>query len=453
MFFSYILNETKSIFDIADDWNKVLSLVISIGTVLVSVSSLFYFTKSISIEDPTKYTFKDVSEKDRYVILKPAIITITTIIIGFILGLFIVFCLTFNKNYQDVFSAYILSAVYLLVMGICLIEYYRSFLEKISGIIFYIPKKICKSDILSKKIEIITLIVWGIISFIIQGLILGHLFGFNSILYIVLYSLITSFYAVYIFMRVVGNSEDILFAKALGSMLIIMAITLTPGFIHYIKINQTQIMCNYIALVKIDDFIDKIIQVSIDGYFIISCVLVLISLIIGFLILYNKIVLNYNNRQNLAYFYAKRDCDEKDIYIYGKLDDYFIYDTKDYIKCNYSEQEDNINKINKFKAGILKNNRISDNDKKEFNDLVDDMFYYIKYLNSSENEMKNLIDLLASIDISSAQNLDRYKDNIKNIFKTMEEKVGLQFITINEIKDGKIYNYRKNIKKFYNSFK
>ena len=254
-------------------------------------------------------------------------------------------------------------------------------------------------------------------------------------------------------MRVVGNNEDILFAKALGSMLIIMAITLSPGFIHYIKINQTQIMCNYTALVEIDDFIDSIIKVSIDGYFIISCVLVLISLIIGFLILYNKIVLNYNNRQNLAYFYAKRRCDEKDIYIYGKLDDYFIYDTKDYIKCSYSEQEDNINKINKFKAGILKNSHISDNDKKEFNDLVDDMFYYIKYLNSSENEMKNLIDLLASIDISSAQNLDRYKDNIKNIFKTMEEKVGLQFITINEIKDGKIYNYRKNIKKFYNSFK
>lgn len=63
MFFLTILNETKSIFDIADDWNKVLSLVISIGTVLVSVSSLFYFTKSISMEDPTKYTFKDVSEK------------------------------------------------------------------------------------------------------------------------------------------------------------------------------------------------------------------------------------------------------------------------------------------------------------------------------------------------------------------------------------------------------
>lgn len=453
MFFLTILNETKSIFDIADDWNKVLSLVISIGTVLVSVSSLFYFTKSISMEDPTKYTFKDVSEKDRYVILKPAIITITTIIIGFILGLFIIFGFTFNNNYQDVFSAYILSVVYLLVMGICLVEYYRSFLEKISGIIFCIPKKICKSNILSKKIEIITLIVWGIISFIISGFILGNLFGFNSILYIVLYSLITSFYAVYIFMRVVGNNEDILFAKALGSMLIIMAITLSPGFIHYIKINQTQIMCNYTALVEIDDFIDSIIKVSIDGYFIISCVLVLISLIIGFLILYNKIVLNYNNRQNLAYFYAKRRCDEKDIYIYGKLDDYFIYDTKDYIKCSYSEQEDNINKINKFKAGILKNSHISDNDKKEFNDLVDDMFYYIKYLNSSENEMKNLIDLLASIDISSAQNLDRYKDNIKNIFKTMEEKVGLQFITINEIKDGKIYNYRKNIKKFYNSFK
>lgn len=35
----------------------------------------------------------------------------------------------------------------------------------------------------------------------------------------------------------------------------------------------------------------------------------------------------------------------------------------------------------------------------------------------------------------------------------MDEKVGLQFIKINKIKDAKIYNHRKNIKKFYNIFK
>ena len=81
------------------------------------------------------------------------------------------------------------------------------------------------------------------------------------------------------------------------------------------------------------------------------------------------------------------------------------------------------------------------------------MFYYIKYLNSSEIEIKDLFNLLSNINIDSEQNLNIYKNNIENIFKKMDEKVGLQFITIDEIKNGKIYNYRKNIKKFYNSFK
>ena len=112
MFFLCTINETKSIFDIADDWNNILSLVISIGTVLLSFSSIFYFTRSISIEDPTKYTFKDVSEKDRYVIFKPAIIAITTIFISCIIGGIIVAGLSFNPESKDVVYTYILTGTF-----------------------------------------------------------------------------------------------------------------------------------------------------------------------------------------------------------------------------------------------------------------------------------------------------------------------------------------------------
>ena len=472
MFFIHVLNFTKSIFDIIDDWNKVLSLLVSIGAVLVSFSSFFYFNKSIAMEDPTKYTFKDFSEKDRYVILKPALVAITTIVISFVLSFIIVFCLTFNNNYQDVISAYIIAVVFFLMIGICLVKYYKIFYEKMSKFYFWVPKKIFKKfghDNIDKKVENITLFIWGIIVFILVGLILVHIFGFDSILYIVLYSLISSFFVTYIIFRVVGNNETILFARTMGIMFISMAITLIPGFIYYIKINHTQIIDKYTVLLEIDDCIDSLIPVSIDTYFSIACVLALVGLFSCFSVLYNKIISNYSNRQNLAYFYAEIEGDEaeregdeaerednkKVIYIYGKLDDYFIYDTKDYIKCSYSEQEENIKKINKFKEEILKNEFISKNDKyvKDFNNLVDDMFYYIKYLNSSEIEIKDLFNLLSNINIDSEQNLNIYKNNIENIFKKMDEKVGLQFITIDEIKNGKIYNYRKNIKKFYNSFK
>ena len=124
MFFLCTINETKSIFDIADDWNNILSLVISIGTVLLSFSSIFYFTRSISIEDPTKYTFKDVSEKDRYVIFKPAIIAITTIFISCIIGGIIVAGLSFNPESKDVVFVYILTGTFFLILGLCFRYFY-----------------------------------------------------------------------------------------------------------------------------------------------------------------------------------------------------------------------------------------------------------------------------------------------------------------------------------------
>ena len=142
------------------------------------------------------------------------------------------------------------------------------------------------------------------------------------------------------------------------------------------------------------------------------------------------------------------------IYIYGKLDDFFICNTKDYIECNNIEKEENIKKINEFKDKISKKIPNSDNNKqKKFNDLVDDMFYYIKYLNSSESEMKDLFRLLDSADAISVQDLDTYEDNIKKVFKTMDEKIRLEFIKIEDIKDAKMYYYPKNIKKFYHAFK
>lgn len=465
MFFIHVLNFTKSIFDIIDDWNKVLSLLMSIGAVLVYLSSLYFFTKSIAMEDPTKYTFKDFSEKDRYVILKPALVTITTIFIGFVLSFIISFSETFNNNYQDAISAYIIGIVFFFMIGICLVKCYEFFYENMSKFYFWAPKKIFKiingRDNISKTVENRTLIIEGIIVLIILNLIQKGIVRFNSVLFMVLYSLIISFFLAYIFFRFIGNNETTIFAQAAGIMFISMAITLIPGFIYYIKINHTQIIDKYTELLILDDCIDSVIPVSIDTYFSISCFFALVVLFFCFFILYKKITSNYSNRQNLAYFYAERECDEaerecdkKVIYIYGKLDDYFIYDTKDYIKCSDLEQEENIKKINKFKEEILKNEFVSKNDEyiKDFNDLVDDMFYYVKYLNSSEKEMENLVNLLTNINIDSEQNLNIYKDNIKNIFKKMDEKVGLQFIKIDKIKDAKIYNHRKNIKKFYNIF-
>ena len=424
-----------------DDWNKVLALLVSIGAVLASLYSFLSFNKSLDMEDPTKYTFKDSSEKDRYVILKTAFVAIKTMVISFVLPFII--------------SDYIIAVVYFFMFGICLVKYYKIFNEKMSKFYFWVPKKIFGRDNISKTVENITLFVEGIIVFIILGLILEGILGSNSVLFMVLYSLISSFFLTYTFFRVIGNIKTIIPAQSIGIVFISVAITFIPGFIYYIKVNHTQIIDKYTELLKVDDFIDSVIPVSIDKYFSISCILALVGLFSCFFVLYKKIVSNYSNIQNLAYFYAEREYDEKVIYIYGKLDDYFIYDTKDYIKCSCSEQEENIKKINKFKEEILKNEFVSQNDKyiKDFNDLVDDMFYYVEYLNSSENEIKDLVNLLRNINIDSEQNLNIYINNIKNIFKKMDEKVGLQFIKIDKIKDAKIYNHRKNIKKFYNIFK
>jgi hypothetical protein len=108
-----LIDSSKSIFDVVDDWNKMLSFIGSIGAVLASVFSLFYIIRSIGLEDHTKYTFKDVSEKDRYMILKPAIITIITTLVSLFLGLSIASIqLLPNLNYNDVLSTYILSGAF-----------------------------------------------------------------------------------------------------------------------------------------------------------------------------------------------------------------------------------------------------------------------------------------------------------------------------------------------------
>ena len=299
-----------------DDWNKVLALLVSIGAVLASLYSFFSFNKSLDMEDPTKYTFKDSSEKDRYVILKTAFVAIKTMVISFVLPFIISFCLTFNNDYQDVISDYIIAVVYFFMFGICLVKYYKIFNEKMSKFYFWVPKKIFGRDNISKTVENITLFVEGIIVFIILGLILEGILGSNSVLFMVLYSLISSFFLTYTFFRVIGNIKTIIPAQSIGIVFISVAITFIPGFIYYIKVNHTQIIDKYTELLKVDDFIDSVIPVSIDKYFSISCILALVGLFSCFFVLYKKIVSNYSNIQNLAYFYAEREYDEKVIYIY-----------------------------------------------------------------------------------------------------------------------------------------
>lgn len=443
MFFLCTINETKSIFDIADDWNNILSLVISIGTVLLSFSSIFYFTRSISIEDPTKYTFKDVSEKDRYVIFKPAIIAITTIFISCIIGGIIVAGLSFNPESEDVVYTYILTGTFFSILGLCFRYFYEKSADLILKVFFWFSQKTKKW--LDKKwlkwldkvwiVKLVFAVVYLII--ILIPIYFMHMFKFNSIVYFVLSSLIFSIYGISLLLLIVIDEykEDILVTKMLGRIFINIFIFIIPGFIYYI--NTTG---------KSND---------LDVIFYISCIGVLVFFVFRFIFLYNYIYSNYSNRQNLAYFYSKiKNNNDIDMYIYGKLDEFFICNTKDYIECNNIEKEENIKKINEFKDKISKKIlTLDNNEQKKFNDLVDDMFYYIKYLNSSESEMKDLFRLLASADAISVQDLDTYEDNIKKVFKTMDEKIRLEFIEIEDIKDAKMYYYPKNIKKFYNAFK
>lgn len=437
MFFLYKLNETKSIFDIADDWNNILSLVISIGTVLLSFSSFFYFTRSINIEDPTKYTFKDVSEKDRYVIFKPAIIAITTIFISCIVGGIIVAGLSFNTESKDVIFTYILAGTFCGILGLCFRFFYENSTDFILKVFFRFSQKIkVKSGFWSNKVSFVKTIFAVVYFFLIliPIVIIGCLSKFDSIVFFVLSSLIFSIYGISLVIVFDGNKEDILIAKMLGRIFINISLFLIPGFIYYINITKKSNI--------------------LDVFFYISCIFVLFIFVFCFIFSYNDIYSNYSNRQNLAYFYSKRNDDGKDIYIYGKLDEFFICNTKDYIECNQIEKEENIKKIIDFKDKISKNRLFLDNDEqKKFDDLVDDMFYYIEYLNSSESEMKDLFRLLCCVDEITSQDLDTYKDNIKKVFKTMDEKIGLEFIKIESIKDAKIYYYPKNIKKFYNAFK
>ena len=452
MFFLCTINETKSIFDIADDWNNILSLVISIGTVLLSFSSIFYFTRSISIEDPTKYTFKDVSEKDRYVIFKPAIIAITTIFISCIIGGIIVAGLSFNPESKDVVFVYILTGTFFLILGLCFRYFYEKSADLILKVFFWftqITKKLLDKVWIVKKIKklldkvwivkkikklldkvwivkLIFAVVYFLIILIIIGII-GYKFDFDSIVYFILSSLIFSIYGISLLIVFDENKEDILVAEMLGRIFVNIFIFIIPGFIYYIN--------------------------HLDVFFYISCIGVLVFFVFRFIFLYNYIYSNYSNRQNLAYFYSKIKNNE-DIYIYSKLDEFFVCNTKDYIECNNIEKAENIKKINEFKDKISKKILTLDNNKqKKFNDLVDDMFYYIKYLNSSESEMEDLFRLLASADTISVQDLDTYEDNIKKVFEKMDEKIRLEFIKIEDIKDAKMYYYPKNIKKFYNAFK
>jgi membrane protein len=426
MFFLCTINETKSIFDIADDWNNILSLVISIGTVLLSFSSIFYFTRSISIEDPTKYTFKDVSEKDRYVIFKPAIIAITTIFISCIIGGIIVAGLSFNPESKDVVYTYILTGIFFSILGLCFRYVYEKSADLILKVFFWFSQKTKKWLDKVWIVKLIFAVVYFFIILIPIGII-GHEFDFNSIVYFILSSLIFSIYGISLLIVFDENKEDILVAEMLGRIFVNIFIFIIPGFIYYIN--------------------------HLDVFFYISCIGVLVFFVFRFIFLYNYIYSNYSNRQNLAYFYSKIKNNE-DIYIYSKLDEFFVCNTKDYIECNNIEKAENIKKINEFKDKISKKILTLDNNKqKKFNDLVDDMFYYIKYLNSSESEMKDLFRLLASADTISVQDLDTYEDNIKKVFKTMDEKIRLEFIKIEDIKDAKMYYYPKNIKKFYNAFK
>ena len=445
-----LIDSSKSIFDVVDDWNKMLSFIGSIGAVLASVFSLFYIIRSIGLEDHTKYTFKDVSEKDRYMILKPAIITIITTLVSLFLGLSIASIqLLPNLNYNDVLSTYILSGAFFLLMFIVFTYFFKRFPHKFLRAPYYIYKKHTKNcNFLSSAVAKILLIIVYIIMIIIALtpiFILGVIYSFDSIKYIILSSFIYSFYAVSALLAIVHNEEDIISAKILGNICLIILIIQIPSFIYYIKKTE-----------KLND------KIPIEGIFIISCIFTLLFVIFNFMYLHEKINSNISRRQALAYFYAKTKNNKK-VYIYGKLDDYFLCNEKDYIKCSNIEQKDRIEKIYKFKRKVLKsdffeNDKLNEKKyKKLYYDLIEDMLYYIKYLNESDNYMIHLFNILdkvvnGEVVLNTITSFNKNLEDIKKVFIRMDKKIKLQFIEISDIKNKTIYYYRKNIKSFKKNF-
>lgn len=451
-----LIDSSKSIFDVVDDWNKMLSFIGSIGAVLASVFSLFYIIRSIGLEDHTKYTFKDFSEKDRYMILKSAIITIITTLVSLFLGLSIASIqLLPNLNYNDVLSTYILSGTFFLLMFIVFTYFFKRFPHKFLRAPYYFYKEKTKNyNFLSSAFAKILLIFVYFIMLIIALIpifILGVKYSFDSIKYIILSSFIYSFYAVSVLLAIVHDEEDVIdvidviFAKIFGNICLIIVIIQIPSFIYYIK--------------KIDILNDKI---PIKGIFIISCIITLLFFVFNFMYLHEKINSNISRRQALAYFYAKTKNNKK-VYIYGKLDDYFLCNEKDYIKCSNIEQKDRIEKIYNFKRKVLKsdffvNDKLNEKKyKKLYYDLIEDMLYYIKYLDESDNDMIHLFNILdkvvkGEVVLNTITSLDKNLEDIKKIFTRMDKKIKLQFIEISDIKNKTIYYYRKNIKSFKKNF-
>jgi len=104
---------------------------------------------------------------------------------------------------------------------------------------YYIYKKHTKNcNFLSSAVAKILLIIVYIIMIIIALtpiFILGVIYSFDSIKYIILSSFIYSFYAVSALLAIVHNEEDIISAKILGNICLIILIIQIPSFIYYIK--------------------------------------------------------------------------------------------------------------------------------------------------------------------------------------------------------------------------
>ena len=278
---------------------------------------------------------------------------------------------------------------------------------------FYKEKTKNCNFLLSAFAKILLIIVYFIMLIIalIPIFILGGICSFDSIIYTILSSLIYSFYAVSVFVAIVHDEEDVIFIKIFGNICLIIVMIQIPSSIYYYYIKKTE---------NLNDII--------KGIFIISCIITLLFFILNFMYLHKKINSNISRRQALAYFYAKTKNNKK-VYIYGKLDDYFLCNEKDYIECSNIEQKDRIEKIYNFKRKVLKsvffvNDKLNEKKyKKLYYDLIEDIFYYIKYLDKYDNDMIHLFKILdkvvkGEVVLNTITSLDK---NLEDIKKSLSE--------------------------------
>lgn len=463
------MNFIASIFDKSDVWNNLLSLVVSLLTILTTTFSVYGLIRSMVIEDPIKYAFRDNAEKDPHDILKTIILTSMFLALSLILGLFLIWISSLNLSLETAIDSYIFFAILFFVFGTYLSNK-NKFIMKLEyrfyNFIYYKKNNRYKNERGFTRVLIILPMFFFVFIF---NIISRISFIRNNIIYIVIIYILYGFLMAFTIRTFINIKENQVSIKVIGYMCTSISIELILGLLYYIKINQNYLLKNdiYVQLNILDYFFENIImgiQVSIDNYIKILLFIFITFSIFYFIVLNNLLISKYYNRKELAYYYIftseNNGRDRNKLFVFGKIDNKFICNTRSYIKCNEIEQKEFFKRINCFRAKMMELKFTSVSDKTRYykfkveklNKIIEGLFYYSRYLRVEELAVKAFFDTLDEFNIAKFEDLYNCGEYIKTKFEEFDDKISIKFINIDDIENGKLYNYYENLNIFYNIF-